>query len=169
MGRLTDSLKKASKKLDDIDIGIDQMASLSEELAKNTANVADASLKLGYAYAKAEEESTLDNSALEQIVEDASAEVTTLREQLKEIKSSQSSLQTGNDLYRLQRALVVQYLQEQDIEPAALKQVEQIFKLRSIKQAPTLANKILKLSPVKALRLLKKQLIYRKHLLHDES
>ena len=172
MGRLTDSLKKASEKLSNIDIGIDKMASLSEELAKNTANVADASLKLGYDYAKAEVEETLDTSASGQTIEDvsdASFELATLRQQLKAIQYSQSSLQTGNDLYRLQRALVIQYLQEQNIEPAVLKQVEQIFKLRSIKQAPTLADKILKLSPTQVLRLLRKQLTYRKHLLSDET
>ena len=172
VGRLTDSLKKASEKLSNIDIGIDKMASLSEELAKNTANVADASLKLGYDYAKAEVEETLDTSASGQTIEDvsdASFELATLRQQLKAIQYSQSSLQTGNDLYRLQRALVIQYLQEQNIEPAVLKQVEQIFKLRSIKQAPTLADKILKLSPTQVLRLLRKQLTYRKHLLSDET
>lgn len=167
MGRLTDSLKKASSKLDDIELGVNQMASLSEELAKNTATVADASLKLGYAYAKAEEKVTPDPPASEQASEDISSEIAKLSQKLAELQSSQNSLKTWNDLYRLQQALVVQYLQEQDLEPELIEQIQQIFKVKGIKSAPTLANKILKLTPSKILRLLTKQLKYRAHLLSD--
>lgn len=165
MGSLTDSLRKTSEKLDSIESGIDRMSSLSEDLAKNTANVADASLKLGYAYAKAEEALTTDAPTQAEKADDAASKIATLSQQLEKARSSQNTFQTWNDLYRLQQALVVQYLQEQDIEPAILEQVHQILKLKSIKQAPTLANKILNLAPSKILRLLKKPLKYKSHLL----
>lgn len=167
MGRLTDSLRKASAKLNDIESGIDRMSSLSEDLAKNTANVADASLKLGYAYAKTEEKLTANASPQDRTADDKTAEIAKLSHQLEKIQNSQNSLQTWNDLYRIQQTLVVQYLQEQDdIEPAVLEQVQQILKLKSIKQAPTLASQILSLTPIKVWRLLKKQVKYKKHLLN---
>ena len=155
MGRLTDSLRKASVKQYSIESGIDRMSSLSEDLAKNTANVADTSLKLGYAYAKAEKELTTDAPTQAEKADDVASKIVTLSQQLEKARSSQNTFQTWNDLYRLQQVLV-QYLQEQ---------VHQILKLKSIKQAPTLANKILNLAPSKILRLLKKPLKYKSHLL----
>lgn len=58
MGKLTDSLKATTKKLDDIKHGIQEMQELGRELADNTLNVADAAMRVGYAYAKAEVEQT---------------------------------------------------------------------------------------------------------------
>ncbi|HEY9624393.1 MAG TPA: hypothetical protein V6C78_28820, partial [Crinalium sp.] len=54
MGKLTDSLKAATKQLDDIKHGIGQMTELGQELVENTLVVADTALRAGYAYAKAE-------------------------------------------------------------------------------------------------------------------
>jgi hypothetical protein len=56
MGKLTDSLKATTKQLGEIKQGIQQMQALGHELADNTLNVADAALRTGYAYAKAEAE-----------------------------------------------------------------------------------------------------------------
>jgi hypothetical protein len=59
MGKLTDSLKAATKQLDDIKHGIGQMTELGQELVDNTLVVADTALRAGYAYAKAEAEAVL--------------------------------------------------------------------------------------------------------------
>lgn len=62
MGKLTDSLKAATQQLSEIKHGINQMQELGQELADNTITVAEAGLRTGYAYAKAEE--TLTQSQL---------------------------------------------------------------------------------------------------------
>lgn len=54
MGKLTDSLKATTARLGAIKHGINQMQELGRELADNTLVVADAALRTGYAYAKAE-------------------------------------------------------------------------------------------------------------------
>ena len=56
MGKLTDSLKASTRKLQDIKQGIHQMQQLGQELGDNTFKVAEAALKAGYAYAQAEAE-----------------------------------------------------------------------------------------------------------------
>ena len=58
MGKLTDSLKSTTKQLSEIKHGINQMQDLGRELADNTLRVADAALRTGYAYAKAEADTT---------------------------------------------------------------------------------------------------------------
>jgi hypothetical protein len=54
MGKLTDSLKDTTQKLSDLKHGIHEMQQLGHGLADNTLAVADAALRTGYAYAKAE-------------------------------------------------------------------------------------------------------------------
>lgn len=54
MGKLTDSLKETTQKLSDLKHGIYEMQQLGRDLADNTLEVADAALRTGYAYAKAE-------------------------------------------------------------------------------------------------------------------
>ncbi|PZV19348.1 MAG: hypothetical protein DCF22_00265 [Leptolyngbya sp.] len=54
MGKLTDSLKGATQKMSDLKHGIHEMQQLGRDLADNTLEVADAALRTGYAYAKAE-------------------------------------------------------------------------------------------------------------------
>lgn len=56
MGKLTDSLKNTSQRLNALQQGIRQMQSIGEELADNTLVVAEAALRAGYAYAQAEAE-----------------------------------------------------------------------------------------------------------------
>lgn len=58
MGKLTDSLKETTQKLGDIKQGIHEMQQLGRDLADNTLEVADAALRTGYAYAKAESSKT---------------------------------------------------------------------------------------------------------------
>jgi hypothetical protein len=64
MGKLTDSLKAATKQLDDIKHGIGQMTELGQELVDNTLVVADTALRAGYAYAKAEAEAVLHQESV---------------------------------------------------------------------------------------------------------
>lgn len=64
MGKLTKSLKAVTQKLDDVQNGINQMQTLGEELGKNTFRVAEAALKTGYAYAKAETEEAFSHPLL---------------------------------------------------------------------------------------------------------
>ncbi len=56
MGKLTDSLKNTSQRLNALQQGIRQMQSIGEELADHTLVVAEAALRAGYAYAQAEAE-----------------------------------------------------------------------------------------------------------------
>ncbi|MEP0871524.1 hypothetical protein NDA01_17070 [Trichocoleus desertorum AS-A10] len=58
MGKLTNSLKATTKQLSEIKRGIHKMQELGQELADNTLTVAEAGLRTGYAYAKAELETT---------------------------------------------------------------------------------------------------------------
>jgi uncharacterized coiled-coil protein SlyX len=64
MGKLTKSLKAVTQKLDDVQHGINQMQTLGEELGNNTFLVAEAALKTGYAYAKAETEEAFSHPLL---------------------------------------------------------------------------------------------------------
>jgi hypothetical protein len=66
MGKLTKSLKAATQKLSDLKEGIAEMQQLSQELADNTLEVADAALRTGYAYGKAEAASMETQSSPEQ-------------------------------------------------------------------------------------------------------
>ncbi|MBO9998248.1 MAG: hypothetical protein J7641_04435 [Cyanobacteria bacterium SID2] len=56
MGKLTDSLKAATQQLSDIQDGVRQMREIGDEMSNNTLRVAEAALRTGYAYAKAEED-----------------------------------------------------------------------------------------------------------------
>lgn len=58
MGKLTKSLKEATKKLDQVQYGINQMQELGQEITENTFRVAETALRTGYLYAKAEAEET---------------------------------------------------------------------------------------------------------------
>lgn len=58
MGKLTNSLKATTRQLSDIKHGIRQMQELGQELSDNTLTVAEAGLRAGYAYAKAELEAS---------------------------------------------------------------------------------------------------------------
>lgn len=60
MGKLTDSLKNTSQRLNALQQGIRQMQSIGEELADNTLVVAEAALRAGYAYAQAEAETVAE-------------------------------------------------------------------------------------------------------------
>jgi hypothetical protein len=164
MGRLTDSLKSASADLDAIETGIEKMGELGQELAENTINVADAALKTGYQYAKSEvqeREGTVPSPPK------ALPEVSQLQEELKSTQQSQSSLQTWNDIYRIQQALVIEYLKQNHVDNAVIEDVETIFKLRSVRQAPSLADRLLDLKKSEIIRLLKKTVKYTAHLFED--
>lgn len=65
MGKLTDSLKASTRKLQDIKQGIHQMQQLGQELGDNTFKVAEAALKAGYAYAQAEAELATGETVVE--------------------------------------------------------------------------------------------------------
>ncbi|HEY9852366.1 MAG TPA: hypothetical protein V6D28_23035 [Leptolyngbyaceae cyanobacterium] len=64
MGKLTKSLKAVSQQLNDVQNGINQMQTLGEELGKNSFRVAEAALRTGYAYAKAETGETINHPLL---------------------------------------------------------------------------------------------------------
>ncbi|MEB3230006.1 MAG: hypothetical protein VKJ64_03280 [Leptolyngbyaceae bacterium] len=54
MGKFTDSLREATNQLKNIQQGIDAMTATGQDLADNALEVADAALRAGYAYGKAE-------------------------------------------------------------------------------------------------------------------
>ncbi|MDC0834579.1 hypothetical protein POG22_16440 [Geitlerinema sp. CS-897] len=54
MGKLTDSLKSTTQKLETIKNGIQNMKEIGDDLSDNTLRVAETALRAGYAYAKAE-------------------------------------------------------------------------------------------------------------------
>jgi hypothetical protein len=171
MGRLTDSLKSASKELDAIEVGIDRMADLGKELAENTINVADAALKTGYQYGWSEREvgSKLDSQVNESTSHSTSptalTEVSELRQNLSNIRQSQNSLKTWNDLYRVQQTLVIEYLKQQNLDQSVIEDIQTIFKLRTVSKAPELANRLLDLEQSEILKLIKKVIKYSSHLL----
>jgi hypothetical protein len=163
MGKLTDSLRKATKELDNIESGIDRIANLGQELAENTVNVAEAALHAGYSYAKAEareQEVTASQPALNALPEAAE-----IQKELVSLRSSQSSLKSWNDIYRIQQVLVVEYLKKQNIETSTIDRVENIFKLKSVRQAPKFASNLLNLETSEIIQLLKKVTKHTSHLL----
>lgn len=56
MGRLSESLKSGANRIDKVKKGVRKMKDIGDEMAENTVRVADAALRTGYAYAKAEAE-----------------------------------------------------------------------------------------------------------------
>lgn len=141
------------------------MGELGQELAENTFNVADAALKTGYQYAKSEVQEkggTAPSSSPK-----ALPEVFQLQEKLKSTQQSQSSLQTWNDVYRIQQALVIEYLKQKQVDNAVIEDVKTIFNLRGVRQAPSLADRLLDLKKSEILRLLKRAVKYTAHLFED--
>jgi regulator of replication initiation timing len=62
MGKLTESLKTTANQLNQVKQGISQMRELGQELSNNTVQIAEAALRTGYAYAKAEAENEIAQS-----------------------------------------------------------------------------------------------------------
>ncbi|MGF1492199.1 MAG: hypothetical protein ACFBSC_07070 [Microcoleaceae cyanobacterium] len=59
MGKFTESLSDTSQQLQQVKQGIRAMQELGQEMLDNTFNVAEAGLRTGYAYAKAEDGETI--------------------------------------------------------------------------------------------------------------
>ncbi|MGB3239241.1 MAG: hypothetical protein WBB29_13160 [Geitlerinemataceae cyanobacterium] len=163
MGKLTDSLREAAKELDNIESGIDRIANIGQELAENTVNVADAALRAGYSYAKVEAQEQEEIASL--TVSKALPDASEIQKEFVSLRSSQNSLKSWNDIYRIQKVLVVEYLKKQNVDDLVIDQVENIFKLKSVRQAPKFGSNLLNLEASEIVRLLKKVTTYTSHLL----
>ncbi|MEL6222533.1 MAG: hypothetical protein AAFR31_07825, partial [Cyanobacteria bacterium J06627_8] len=80
-------------------------------------------------------------------------------------KTSQNTLRTWNDIYRIQSVLVIEYLKQKEIDDSILRDVDSIFKLNGIRQSPDLASRLLPLEKSKILQILKNAVKYTSHLL----
>lgn len=163
MGKLTDSLRKAAKDLDDIESGIDRIGNLGQELAENTGRVAEAAIRAGYSYAKAEARESEETDV--ELAPKALPEAAEMQKEFASLRSSQNSLKSWNDIYRIQQVLVVEYLKQQNVETSILAQVDNIFKLKSVRQAPKFGCNLLNLEESEIVRLLKKVTKHTSHLL----
>jgi hypothetical protein len=170
MGRLTDSLRETSDELEAIESGIDRMNVFGQELLKNTAEVAQSALGVGYLVGKqevemAEPESNDPLSADPDASYPALPAIEELQAELKQLRSSQSSLRTANDRYRLQKIMVQIYLKQANLDPKILAQVDKIYQLSSIRSAPSLASSFLNFDRSQILKLLRQVVVYSKHLI----
>ncbi|HIK32597.1 MAG TPA: hypothetical protein IGS17_06960 [Oscillatoriales cyanobacterium M59_W2019_021] len=165
MGKLTDSLRKTAQELDDIESGIDRITNLGQELAENTVRVADAALRVGYNSAPSEARKQEKTGS--QPVPKALPEVADLQKKLVSVRTSQNSLKSWNDIYRIQQVLVIKYLKQQKVEAQIIDRVERIFKLKSVRQAPKFASNLLDWEASEIMQLLKKVVRHTSHLLHQ--
>ena len=86
-------------------------------------------------------------------------------EQIKRIgnlESSQRSLQTWNDTYRVQRELVKKLLEEENISPEITVKVNAIYGTRSVNKAVEKGGDILNLEQSEILKIVKKAIRYAK-------
>lgn len=164
MGKLTDSLRKTAQELDDIESGIDRITNLGQELAENTVRVADAALRVGYNSAQSEVRKQEETGL--QPAPKTLPEVTDLQKELVSVRTSQNSLKSWNDIYRIQQVLVIEYLKQQKVETQIIDSIEHIFKLKSVRQAPQFASSLLDWEASEIMQLLKKVVRHTSHLLH---
>lgn len=170
MGRLTDSLRETGDELEAIESGIDRMNAFGQELLENTAEVAQSALNLGYRVGQqtanlAEQNSTDPLNANPDASPPALPAIEALQAELKQLRSSQSSLRTANDRYRLQKIMVQIYLKQANLDPKILAQVDKIYQLSSIRSAPSLASSFLNFNRPQILKLLRQVVVYSKHLI----
>ncbi|MCC0176171.1 hypothetical protein I4641_04155 [Waterburya agarophytonicola K14] len=86
-------------------------------------------------------------------------------ERIKDIgklENSQRSLQTWNDTYRVQRELVKKLLQEADIDPEVIVQINTIYSTRSVNKAVEKGCDIFDLEKSEVLKIVKKAIRYAK-------
>ena len=97
-------------------------------------------------------------SALVNLLDDWSEQI----KRIGNLESSQRSLQTWNDTYRVQRELVKKLLEEENISPEITVKVNAIYGTRSVNKAVEKGGDILNLEQSEILKIVKKAIRYAK-------
>lgn len=97
-------------------------------------------------------------SALSNLLDDWSEQI----KRIGNLESSQRSLQTWNDTYRVQRELVKKLLQEEGVSPEVIAKVDTIYSTRSVNKAVEKGCDIFDLEKSEILKIVKKAIRYAK-------
>ena len=97
-------------------------------------------------------------SALTQMLDSWSEKI----KEISHLESSQRSLQTWNDIYRVQKVLVINLLAQEDVSEDVRAKVAQLYGTRSTKKAVALGANLLNLEESEILKLVKTAVRYTK-------
>lgn len=97
-------------------------------------------------------------SALSNLLDDWSEQI----KRIGNLESSQRSLQTWNDTYRVQRELVKKLLQEEGLSPEVIAKVNAIYSTRSVNKAVEKGCDIFDFEKSEILKIVKKAIRYAK-------
>jgi len=92
-------------------------------------------------------------SALTQMLDSWSEKI----KEISHLESSQRSLQTWNDIYRVQKVLVLNLLDQEDVSDEVRAKVAQLYGTRSTRNAVTLGANLLNLEESEILKFLKRK------------
>jgi hypothetical protein len=104
-------------------------------------------------------------SALLKLLDDWSEKI----QKIGNLESSQRTLQTWNDTYRVQRELVKRILIEEKVSPETIDKINAIYSTRSTNKAIELGSKLLNVERSEILKLVKSAIKYSKQLQEDRK